>query len=82
MAGCQHQEVGEGSWGHSTLTPRPVTWASENHPPSPARNTPAPTPQAPKEMASVTFMPICHLSKGPAGGAGGEDRQQGSEKPF
>jgi hypothetical protein len=34
-----------------------------------------------EETASVTFMPICHVPKGPAGGAGREDRQQGSEKP-
>lgn len=26
-----------------------------------------------KEMASVTFMPICHLPKGPAGGGGREN---------
>lgn len=34
-----------------------------------------------KEVASVTFVPICHFLKGPAGGGGSEDRQQGSEKP-
>lgn len=32
-----------------------------------------------REMASVTFTPIC-LLKGPAGGGGRENRQQGSEE--
>lgn len=33
-------------------------------------------------MDSVTSVPICHLSKGPAGGGGRENRQRESEKPL